>query len=108
MVVEPLQLNQILGEQIYVKQSALNYQVEMWLWDLSIHGLSGIVLKDLVLERGSELTDLKTVAILTVDHLAVLGRYRMQGTASSWTSWIASNISSEGNQSLSINMTSAE
>jgi len=108
MVVEPLRLNQILGEQIYVKQSALNYQVEMWLWDLSIHGLSGIVLKDLVLERGPELTDLKTVAVLTVDHLAVLGRYRMQGTASSWTSWIASNISSEGNQSLSINMTSAE
>jgi len=106
--IEPLKLSHVLDDELYISQTMLGYQVELWMWNITLHGLSGLSLRKLSLERNTGLTDIFTYALLDVDHLSLTGMYRMQGTSagSGALSWVLSDISSEGERPLSINMTS--
>jgi len=103
--IEPLQLSHVLEDELYISQTMLGYQVELWMWNLTLHGLSGLSLRKLSLERNYGLTDIFTYALLDVEHLSLTGMYRMQGTSAGALSWVLSDISSEGARPLSINMT---
>lgn len=103
--IEPLRLAHVLDDELYISKTMLGYQVELWMWNLTLHGLSGLSLKKLSLQRNSGLTDIFTSALLDVDQLALTGMYRMQGTNAGALSWVLSDISSEGNRPLSIKMT---
>eukprot|EP00092_Neocalanus_flemingeri_P026595 GFUD01028824.1.p1 GENE.GFUD01028824.1~~GFUD01028824.1.p1 ORF type:complete len:560 (+),score=164.45 GFUD01028824.1:83-1762(+) len=103
--IEPLQLSHVLDDELYISQTMLGYQVELWMWNLTLHGLSGLSLQKLSLERNAGLTDIFTSALLDVDQLSLTGMYRMQGTSAGALSWVLSDISSEGDRPLSINLT---
>jgi len=105
--IEPLKLSHVLEDELYISQTMLGYQVELWMWNLTLHGLSGLKLEKLSLERNSGLTDIFTYALLDSPQLALTGMYRMQGSSEGTgaLSWVLSDISSEGERPLSINMT---
>jgi len=105
--IEPFQLSNVMEDELYISQTMLGYQVELWMWNVTLHGLSGLNLKKLSLERNTGLTDIFTSALLDVPHLALTGMYRMQGTSADTgaLSWVLSDISSEGDRPLAINMT---
>ena len=95
--IEPLKLSHVLDDELYISQTMLGYQVELWMWNITLHGLSGLSLRKLSLERNTGLTDIFTYALLDVDQLSLTGMYRMQGTSagSGALSWVLSDISSE-------------
>ena len=95
--IEPFQLSNVMEDELYISQTMLGYQVELWMWNVTLHGLSGLNLKKLSLERNTGLTDIFTYALLDVPHLALTGMYRMQGTSADTgaLSWVLSDISSE-------------
>lgn len=105
--IEPLKLSHVLEDELYISQTMLGYQVELWMWNLTLHGLSGLKLEKLSLERNSGLTDIFTYALLDSPQLSLTGMYRMQGSSEGTgaLSWVLSDISSEGERPLSINMT---
>ena len=49
--IEPLKLSHVLEDELYISQTMLGYQVELWMWNLTLHGLSGLKLEKLSLER---------------------------------------------------------
>ena len=80
----------------------------MSLRDLQLEGLSGLSLKNLSLSRDRNLTSIFTEAILDAPYLLLTGIYNMEGTAKeSLLSYLLPDISSEGDQEFSINITRA-
>jgi len=105
--IEPLRLSHVMEDELYISQTMLGYQVELWMWNLTLHGLSGLTLEKLSLERSPGLTDVFTYALLSTPQLALTGMYRMQGTTQGTgaLAWVLQDISSEGDRPLVINMT---
>ena len=95
VMLEPLTLSEVLEDNIYTSQTLLGYQVELWMRNLTLHGLSSLHLEKLSLERSPGLTDVFTYALLTAPQLKLKGSYRMQGTSSGGIGWLLSDISSE-------------
>ena len=80
----------------------------MSLRDLQLEGLSGLSLKNLSLSRDRNLTSIFTEAVLDAPYLLLTGIYNMEGTAKeSLLSYLLPDISSEGDQEFSINITRA-
>ena len=80
----------------------------MALRDLELQGLSGLSLENLSLSRDRNLTSIFTEAILDAPYLLLTGIYNMEGTAKrSLLSYLLPDISSEGDQAFSINITKA-
>ena len=80
----------------------------MSLRDLELEGLSGLSLKNLSLSRDRNLTSIFTEAVLDAPYLLLTGVYNMEGTAKkSLLSYLLPDISSEGEQAFSINITRA-
>jgi len=104
VMLEPLTLSEVLEDNIYTSQTLLGYQVELWMRNLTLHGLSSLHLEKLSLERSPGLTDVFTYALLTTPQLKLKGTYRMQGTSSGGIGWLLSDISSEGERPLTITM----
>merc|ERR1719402_510263 len=105
--LEPLYLDELLPEAITVNESMLGYQLEFWMWNVTVHGLSEVNLTELVLDRSESLNDLRTHALLDIGDLTILGSYQYKGTPTGW-SWLgAQEINSGGVQGFSINMTGA-
>ena len=95
--IEPLRLSHVMEDELYISQTMLGYQVELWMWNLTLHGLSGLTLEKLSLERSPGLTDVFTYALLSTPQLALTGMYRMQGTTQGTgaLAWVLQDISSE-------------
>ena len=86
----------------------ISFQVSMSLRDLELEGLSGLSLKNLSLSRDRNLTSIFTEAVLDAPYLLLTGVYNMEGTAKkSLLSYLLPDISSEGEQTFSINITRA-
>ena len=95
--IEPLRLSHVMEDELYISQTLLGYQVELWMWNLTMQGLSGLTLDKLSLERSPGLTDVFTYALLDTPHLALTGMYRMQGTmmGTGALAWVLRDISSQ-------------
>jgi len=100
--LEPLHMDPLLPEPINIKTSLVSYDVEFWMWNVTVIGLSKIKLSKLVLDRSESLNDLKVNAVLNIGNLSLVGQYKFIGANSWW-----GNISSEGAQPFSIDMTEA-
>jgi len=100
--VDPLHMDPLLPEPINIKTSLVSYDVEFWMWNVTVIGLSNIKLSKLVLDRSESLNDLKVDAVLNIGNLSLVGQYKFIGANSWW-----GNISSEGAQPFSIHMTDA-
>merc|ERR1719370_396886 len=109
VTLEPLELALLTGQEtLALERSILGYQVSMSLRDLQLEGLSGLSLKNLSLSRDRNLTSIFTEAILDAPYLLLTGIYNMEGTAKeSLLSYLLPDISSEGDQEFSINITRA-
>jgi len=109
VTIEPLELALLTGQEtLSLERSILGYQVSMSLRDLQLEGLSGLSLKNLSLSRDRNLTSIFTEAILDAPYLLLTGIYNMEGTAKeSLLSYLLPDISSEGDQEFSINITRA-
>jgi len=109
VTIEPLELALLTGQEtLSLDRSILGYQVRMSLRDLQLEGLSGLSLKNLSLSRDRNLTSIFTEAILDAPYLLLTGIYNMEGTAKeSLLSYLLPDISSEGDQEFSINITRA-
>merc|ERR1711922_67352 len=69
--LEPLMIDPLVKEEIYVNTSSLGYEIQFWMWNISIDGLSDLKLDRLILERGPALKNLDTKAILNLGNLTV-------------------------------------
>jgi len=109
VTIEPLELALLTGqERLTLERSILGYQVSMSLRELQLEGLSGLSLKNLSLSRDRNLTSIFTEAVLDAPYLLLTGLYNMEGTAKeSLLSYLLPDISSEGEQAFSINITRA-
>jgi len=109
VTLEPLELALLTGQEtLTLERSILGYQVSMSLRDLELEGLSGLSLKNLSLSRDRNLTSIFTEAVLDAPYLLLTGVYNMEGTAKkSLLSYLLPDISSEGEQAFSINITRA-
>jgi len=109
VTLEPLELALLTGQEtLTLERSILGYQVSMALRDLELQGLSGLSLENLSLSRDRNLTSIFTEAILDAPYLLLTGIYNMEGTAKrSLLSYLLPDISSEGDQAFSINITKA-
>lgn len=120
VTIEPLELalltgqerltleRSILGYQVPFPSNYISFQVSMSLRELQLEGLSGLSLKNLSLSRDRNLTSIFTEAVLDAPYLLLTGLYNMEGTAKeSILSYLLPDISSEGEQAFSINITRA-
>ena len=120
VTIEPLELalltgqerltleRSILGYQVPFPSNYISFQVSMSLRELQLEGLSGLSLKNLSLSRDRNLTSIFTEAVLDAPYLLLTGLYNMEGTAKeSLLSYLLPDISSEGEQAFSINITRA-
>ena len=97
--LDPLDM---LDTSFNLSQSILGYDVEMSMWNISLHGLSQLVMKDLKVLRSPGLNDVRFQMELEMPELEVRGLYEMEAL-----SWLLTDLSSEGQQDLTINITSA-
>ena len=101
--LEPLELSNLLDStSLNLSQSMLGYEVEMSMWNITLHGLSRMVLRDLKVLRSPGLTDVQFRMELEISELEVRGLYSMKAV-----SWLLAELSSEGQQELAINITTA-
>jgi len=109
VTLEPLELALLTGQEtLSLERSILGYEVSMSLRDLELEGLSGLSLNNLSLSRDRNLTSIFTEAVLDAPYLLLTGVYNMEGTAKkSLLSYLLPDISSEGEQAFSINITRA-
>ena len=99
---QPLDPLEMLDTRFNLSQSILGYQVEMAMWNISLHGLSQLVLKDLKVLRSPGLQDVQFRMELEISELEVRGLYQMEAV-----SWLLADLSSEGQQDLTINIYNA-
>ena len=99
---QPLDPLEMLDTSFNLSQSILGYQVEMAMWNISLHGLSQLVLKDLEVLRSPGLHDVQFRMELEISELEVRGLYQMEAV-----SWLLADLSSEGQQDLTINIYNA-
>ena len=97
--LDPLEM---LDTSLNLSQAILGYQVEMSMWNISLHGLSQLVLKDLEVLRSPGLHDVQFRMELEISELEVRGLYQMEAV-----SWLLADLSSEGQQDLTINIYNA-
>ena len=100
--LEPLEMSNLLDTSLNLSQSVLGYEVEMSMWNITLHGLSRLVLRDLKVLRSPGLTDVQFRMELEISELEVRGLYSMKAV-----SWLLAELSSEGQQELAINITTA-
>ena len=100
--LDPLDMSNMLDTSFNFSQSILGYEVEMSMWNISLHGLSQLVMKDLKVLRSPGLNDVRFQMELEMSELEVRGLYEMEAL-----SWLLADLSSEGQQDLTINITSA-
>lgn len=98
--LDPLELSDLLDTASFnLSQSILGYDVEMSMRNITLHGLSQLVMTDLKVLRSPGLTDVQFKMELEVSELEVRGLYSMQAV-----SWLLAELSSEGQQDLTINI----
>ena len=98
--LDPLDM---LDTSFNLSQSILGYDVEMSMWNISLHGLSQLVMKDLKVLRSPGLNDVQFKMELEMSELEVRGLYQMEASGS----WLLTDLSSEGQQDLTINIDTA-
>jgi len=105
--MEPLLIDPLMKDPIYVNTSVLGYDVEFLMWNVSVAGLSHIKLDELVLERGDALKNLDTRAVLNIGNLTVKGRYQYKAIYNGWM-WGMEDMDSGGAQDFIVDMTGAK
>ena len=100
MHLDPLDVSNILDTNI--SQSILGYEVEMSMWNISLHGLSQLVMKDLKVLRSPGLNDVQVKLELEISELVLRGLYEMEAV-----SWLLADLSSEGEQVFTITVDTA-
>ena len=81
-LLDPLDMSNMLDTSFNFSQSILGYEVEMSMWNISLHGLSQLVMKDLKVLRSPGLNDVRFQMELDMPELEVRGLYEME--ALSW------------------------
>ena len=59
-------------------------QVDLAMWNISIHGIDDIKLEKLVLERGQALNKLREKAIIDIGNLTIKGMYKYTAQCTNW------------------------
>merc|ERR1719242_1860820 len=77
--LDPLDM---LDTSFNLSQSILGYDVEMSMWNISLHGLSHLVMKDLKVLRSPGLNDVQFKMELEMSELEVRGLYQMEASGS--------------------------
>ena len=98
--LDPLDISNLLDTNI--SQSILGYEVEMSMWNISLHGLSQLVMKDLKVLRSAGLNDVQVKLELEISELVLRGLYQMDAV-----SWLMTDLSSEGEQEFTITIDTA-
>jgi len=105
--LEPLHIDPLMQEPIYVNTSMLGYEVEFFMWNITVAGLADLKLDELVLERGESLKNLNTRAVLNIGNLSVTGLYKYKAVYTGWV-WGMSDMDSEGDQHFAVDMQGAK
>ena len=99
--VDPLQLETLLGARLTMSQWLLGYTVNMEMMNLVLHGLADVVLEQVVVEKHRSMEAVRARMLVRVEKLFLSGRYSMEAVSSTW---LMSNISSEGERDLTISL----
>ena len=59
-------------------------QVDLAMWNISIHGIDDIKLEKLELERGQALNKLREKAIIDIGNLTIKGMYKYTAQCTNW------------------------
>ena len=100
VVLDPLRMASMVDTSLNLSQSLLGYQVDLSMWDLSLYGLSDLVMEDLKVMRSPGLNDVNFKMELEIPQLVLTGLYQMEAV-----SWLLTGLSSEGRQELVITIT---
>ena len=59
-------------------------QVDLAMWNISIHGMEAVRLDQLVLERGEALDSLRERAVINLGNISVRGMYQYTAECTNW------------------------
>ena len=97
VVLDPFNMTSMVDNSLNLSQSLLGYQVDLAMWNMSIHGLADLMMSDLKVMRSPGLNDVKFKMDLEIEQLELTGFYQMEAV-----SWLLADLSSEGVQTLLI------
>ncbi|XP_023319732.1 uncharacterized protein LOC111694907 isoform X2 [Eurytemora carolleeae] len=105
--LEPLYVDPLMDQPVYVNTSLLGYEIEFYMWNITIAGLADMKLEELVLERGDSLKNLDTRAVLNIGNLTVTGQYKYKAVYTGWV-WGMGDMDSGGEQAFTVDLGSAK
>jgi len=103
----PMYVDSLMNEAIVIKEEIVGYQVDLSMWNITVHGIEDIHLAKLVLERGQGLNNLREEATIDLGNITVKGMYQYTAKCTAWICVIDS-FDSEGPQPFEITMSGAK
>jgi len=103
----PMHVDSLTKEAIKINEEIVGYQVDLSMWNITVHGIEGISLEKLVLERGQGLNNLREEATIDLGNITVKGMYQYTAKCTAWLCVIDA-FDSEGPQPFDITMSRAK
>lgn len=103
----PMELDPLLAEPIAISEDMAGYQVDLAMWNISIHGVDTMSLDKLILERGEALDSVREEAVINLGDIIVMGMYQYTAECTNWFC-IVERFDSEGQQPFKIQMSDAK
>lgn len=92
--IDPLPLSEVLpgGGALHVDRETSFFAADLWMWGVTVRGLSQGYLSDIVITRNQDLTQMNIAVEFTIDEVTADGQYNVTG----WMGWEWMPIQSDG------------
>jgi len=93
--VDPLDISNLLpGGSLHVDEEGSYYAADLWMWNITMTGLTQAYLNEIRITRNEDLSKLNVEAEFRLDSLSAVGLYNVTG----WLGWSAMTLDSGGDQ----------